>query len=72
MQVHIWNKTGVTRPHRAGTAEPARAAGLAGTAGPTGAAGPAGTARLAGAVGPAPHHDSSPSDHHFHKHTLDG
>jgi hypothetical protein len=34
LQVHIWDKKGVTRPHQVGAAEPAGAAGTAGAASP--------------------------------------
>jgi hypothetical protein len=66
LQIRIWDKKGVTEPHRAGATEPAGATGPASVVGPAGAAG------SAGAAGPAPCHDSSPDDYHFHRHTLYG
>jgi hypothetical protein len=72
MQVRIWEKLGVTGPHLASMAGPAAAAGPAGAAEPPGAVGLAGVTVPPSKADPAPHHVSSPSNHHFHKHTLDG
>jgi hypothetical protein len=72
MQVHIWDKSGVTGPNRAGAVEPSGAADPAGAAGPAGVACPTGATGLPGTTGPTPCHVLSLGDHHFHKHTLYG